>query len=283
MIKMPKTIQIFLPSGDPHGIRIAELTMHICQVIEIPRSSLQEFLARPESTHVSLYFLFGTPDEVTQKVYIGQTGDLRARLQAHNRDREFWDKALVLISKNNSITQTHTQFLEWHCISESRKAGRYLDENETAGSRPNTPDPLKADCMDLFETGRILIATLGYPIFDPLNQADGNTNNGELYCKSSEANGSGIYTQEGFVVLKGSTGRIKVVSSMQGTAAERIRERLIKDGIIAVEGEKIVFQRDHLFKSPSAASGTLMGRSSNGWIDWKDNKGKTLREIKMAD
>lgn len=37
MIKSPKTIQIFLPSGDPQGIRIVEITTRIGQLIEVPR------------------------------------------------------------------------------------------------------------------------------------------------------------------------------------------------------------------------------------------------------
>jgi hypothetical protein len=38
MNAIPKTIQIFLPGGDPQGIRVAELTTRIVQVIEVPRS-----------------------------------------------------------------------------------------------------------------------------------------------------------------------------------------------------------------------------------------------------
>ena len=33
MIQTPKTNQIFLPSGEPHGIRIAEITTRIVQVM----------------------------------------------------------------------------------------------------------------------------------------------------------------------------------------------------------------------------------------------------------
>ena len=36
----PKTIQIFLPGGDPQGIRIAEITTRIVQVIEVPGTLL---------------------------------------------------------------------------------------------------------------------------------------------------------------------------------------------------------------------------------------------------
>src|SRR6195952_4601754 len=99
----PKTIQFFLPGGDPRGIRVAEITTRIVQVIEVPRSLLQDFLQMPESDQVALYFLFGEEeDSAEQKVYLGQTGDLRARLIKHNRDKDFWERALVLISRTNT-------------------------------------------------------------------------------------------------------------------------------------------------------------------------------------
>lgn len=91
MSPTPKTIQIFLPGGDPRGIRIAEITTRIVQVIEVPRSLLQDFIQMPESDQVALYFLFGeTEDETELKVYIGQTGDLRTRLLKHNNEKDFW-------------------------------------------------------------------------------------------------------------------------------------------------------------------------------------------------
>lgn len=36
----PQTIQIFLPNGDPRGMRVAEITTRIVRVIEVPRSQL---------------------------------------------------------------------------------------------------------------------------------------------------------------------------------------------------------------------------------------------------
>ena len=121
----PKTIQIFLPNGDPRGIRISEITTRIVQVIEVPRSLLLEFIKMPQSSQVALYFLFGETDTTEPKVYIGQTGDLRARLVSHNKEKDFWQRVLVLISRTNSLTQTHSQFLEWHCLQATRNAGRY--------------------------------------------------------------------------------------------------------------------------------------------------------------
>jgi hypothetical protein len=280
MTPTPKTIQIFLPGGDPRGIRVAEITTRIVQVLEVPRSLLQDFLKMPESDQVALYFLFGeAEDGAEQKVYIGQTGDVRARLSLHNKQKEFWERALVLISRTNSLTQTHALFLEWYCLQAARKAGRYADENGNSGSKPHTPPPLEADCLEIFETGRTLLATLGYPLFEPFAKA-AERQDTVFFCRSSGANGQGLYTQEGFVVLKGSVGRRENVPSIVGTAGERLRDRLLESGTMRAEGDKVVFERDYLFKSPSMAALAVMGRTSNGWLDWKTKDGKTLDEVK---
>lgn len=282
----PKTIQIFLPGGDPRGIRIAEITTRIVQVIEVPRSLLQDFLAMPESNQVALYFLFGEKGEVEDpKVYIGQTGDLRERLKTHNKDdkKDFWQRALVLISRTHSLTQTHALFLEWKCLQAARKAGRYADENGNGGSKPHTPAPLEADCLEIFETGSTLLATLGYPVFDAVGAPSVSSTAEEVfYCKASESDGRGLYTPEGFVVLKGSIGRLKNVPSIVGTSDERFRKRLIDSGVMRPEGDKVIFEKDHLFSSPSMAAIALMGRNANGWTEWRDKDRNTLDKLKRT-
>ena len=57
----------------------------------MPRSLLQEFIKRPESGQVALYFLIGDEGDGTDpEVYLGQTGDLRTRLVSHNQKKDFW-------------------------------------------------------------------------------------------------------------------------------------------------------------------------------------------------
>jgi predicted GIY-YIG superfamily endonuclease len=277
-----KTIQIWLPGGDPRGIRIAEMTTRIVQLIEVPRSLLQDFIKMPESNQVALYFLFGeAEDGLEPKVYIGQTGDLRARLVKHNKEKDFWQRALVLISRTNSLTQTHALFLEWHALQAAAKAVRYTNENGNAGSKPHTPAPLEADCLEIFETGQILLATLGYPVFDAVRAPAPSSHEEEIfYCKASGTEGRGLYTPEGFVVLKGSVGRLANVPSIVGTSDERFRNKLLESGVMRPDGEKVVFEKDHLFTSPSMAAIALLGTNANGWIVWKNNNGKTLDALK---
>lgn len=103
----PKTIQIFLPSGEPHGIRVAEITTRIVQLIEVPRSLLASFLAMEQSSQVGIYFPIGEASEDGNRlVYVGQTGELCA----------------LLISRANSLAQTHALFLLWYSLQAARKA-----------------------------------------------------------------------------------------------------------------------------------------------------------------
>ena len=63
-----------------------------------------------------------------------------------------------------------------------------------------------------------------------------------------------------------------------------MRSQLVTEGVLAEQagntGALLVFTRDHLFSSPSTAAMVVMGRSANGWIEWKTALGKTLDEIK---
>jgi hypothetical protein len=279
MTPTAKTIQIFLPSGDPRGLRIAEITTRIVQVIEVPRTRLDEFARMPESAQVGVYLLFGAPDDGTEpQVYIGQTGDLRARLASHHAKKEFWNRALVIVSRTNSLTQTHALFLEWHCLRQASEVGRYAIENGNAGSKPHTPAPLEADCLEIFETAGILLATLGFPVFEPIS-GGGQSGSDTFFCTAAGSDGRGLYTDEGMVVLKGSSGRKENVPSMRGTSDERFRTKLIDLGVLRVVDDKVIFQKDHLFSSPSMAAVALLGRTANGWSIWKTKDGRTLDEI----
>lgn len=267
-------------------MRVAEITTRIVRVIEVPRSQLADFLKMPEAQQVGVYFLMGELSEAgLPRSYIGQSGNVGKRLEQHHQNKDFWNRAFVVISLTNSLTQTHALFLEWLAIAEATKAGRYGLENGNTGSQPYTPAPLQADCHEIHETAATLLATLGQPIFEPLTNPPTAKGIVELfYCKGSGADGVGEYTSEGFVVHKGSKGRAETVPSIQGTSHERMRSQLVTEGILAKQtdstGSLLVFTRDHLFSSPSTAAMAVMGRSANGWVEWKTESGKTLDEVK---
>lgn len=281
MTSRPRTIQIFLPSGDPSGVRVAEITTSIIRLIEVPRVLLATFLSMSEANQVGIYFLIGGDDSHT--LYVGQSGEVGKRLLQHGKDpTKDWERALVLVSMTSNLTQTHALYLESLSIERAKSCQRYNLTNSNSGQRPFTPVPLQADCEEIHDIGSILLATLGYPIFEPLLSADETDPQDKFFCKRSGVVAEGFYTHEGFVVLAGSRGRI-APSGKGSEALESTRRQLLDAGVLKVEGAHAVMTKDYLFKTPSAASCALLMAASNGWLEWKNDSGKTLSDVYRSD
>lgn len=274
--KRPRTIQIFLPGGDPAGIRIAEQTTSIIRLIEVPRSDIAEFVTMPEAKQVGLYFLLSGDNK--DELYIGQSGAVGSRLMQHHKDEnKDWERALVLVSLTNNLTQTHVLYLESLSIEKAKSCQRYNLLNGNGGQKPHTPVPLKADCDELHDIGSLLLATLGYPLFEPLTGPTEASAEPLFICSRTGVEAKGIYTNEGMVVLKGSSAPMTTKRKTEQRFFDK-RDQLLAKGVIAEQGERFVFQRDHLFQTPSGASMFLLLGTSNGWLDWKTEQGVTLHD-----
>lgn len=281
-----KTIQIYVPSGDPKQMRIAEITTRIVRAFEIPRPQIADFAQRVESNQVGVYLLFGESPAGSPLVYIGQSGTIGVRIGQHNAQKEFWNRAIAFVSLTNNWTQTHVTYLEWVCLQEASRTDRYQLENSNAGARPFTPEWLEADCQEVFDTMRILLTTLGYPIFEKLAVHENERTPSQETLVTYECAGKGgavakgQYTVEGFVVFKGSRARKEIVESLQAYSPfVSRRATLLEAGKLADAGDVYEFCEDVLFGSPSSASDMVLGRSTNGWIEWKTSDGRTLDAI----
>ena len=50
------------------------------------------------------------------------------RLKQQNKQKNFWNIAIAIISKTQYFTKTHIKYLESYCYDEANKAGRYKIE-----------------------------------------------------------------------------------------------------------------------------------------------------------
>lgn len=278
----PQTIQIFLPQGDPSGIRMAEITTRTVRVFDVPRTLLSDFLSMSEASQVGLYFLFGADADDGSACYIGQSGNVGGRLKQHVAGKEFWERAIVAVSLTNTWTDTHVGFMEWEAISRASQTSRYHLLNGNAASNRYTPAPLEADCNEYLETISVLIATLGYPAMEPIRKSNRETPSEieaeRLYLRQSGCQAEADPTSEGLVVLAGSMGN----SRSRPSAAKSIirgRQSLIDRGIAEIQGERLRMTQDHLFSSPSLAAAMLVGGNVNGRDSWKNAAGKSVNEI----
>lgn len=278
-----KTIQIYLPSGDPLGIREAMITTRLLRVIEVPRTGplLAEFFQMPESEGGTVYFLVeGETDEPKPRVYIGQTFDVKARFQRHlvSEGKEFWQKALVVTSRADSLTPAHVLRLERLCIQRAKEAGRYKVHNDKDGQKVPLDKHLESECEELFETCRLLLETLGVDLFTKLGQS--SQSEPAYICTKSGVEAKARYTNDGnMVVLKGSKARLNVAENFKTKPLYQKRQNLIDAGVLKEVEGYLVFEDDQLLNSPSTAASLVIGNSTNGWEAWETPEGKTLDEV----
>lgn len=281
---MPQTIQIYLPQGDPAGIRMAEITTRTVRVFEVPRPLLREFREMSESKQVGVYYLFGTSQSGKPSSYIGQSGNIGDRLKQHSDKKEFWDHALVAVSLTNAWTNTHTGYMEWQSIKKATEAGRYELHNANDASNPHTPAPLESDCREYLETISVLLTTLGYPVLQPLSEirmsqaTSGDERRETLVFTERGSHALAHMTSAGLLVLAGSVGRAEARPSLTSSLVRR-RADLVDQGIAEIRGEDYVFLQDQIFGSPSTAGAVVMGGSVNGRITWKSSEGLTYQQI----
>lgn len=281
-----KTLQVFLPEGSPSGIQIAELTTRIVQAVSVPRTHLKAFASRAESAAVGMYFLFGEDAEGGKPLaYIGQSEDLKQRLRQHDANKEFWTRAVILISRTQSFTQAHIKWLEWYAISQAREAKRYRLVNGNAGSEPFVTEAIQSDLWEIFETGSLLLQSLGYPVFEPLlSEGDVIEKSEVWYFSRRSAKAAASFTSEGIIVHKGSVCSDGCTPSAVKSDASFVkhRERMIKNGELEKSPQGLIFTEDYRFNSPSAAAALICGSSANGWTSWKDAQGQTLADVKRV-
>lgn len=275
-----RTIQIYLPDGNPRGIRVADMTSRTIQVMYVPRPMLDEACALEELPNIGLYFLVGEPDAAGQaKVYVGETEECAARLRQHNRNKEFWNAALLIGSKTQFFTKSHIKYLEWLSCEAIDSAGRFALENGNVPTKSFVSRPVEADLLDNFETIKVLVSTLGFPFFDTIAKPVAGA---LLHCSSDQVEATGEYTDDGFVIFSGSTARLTEAPSATPWVSN-LRGALIQSGSLVPEGGLLRFTKDHVFSSPSAAAVTVLGRTANGWTEWKYSDGRTLDEVKRRN
>lgn len=274
----PQTIQIFLPDGSPTSIKIAEITNRVVKAVLVPKTKVEYIASRSELNNVGIYFLIGETEETAQsRVYIGEAENCLSRIKQHGLSKEFWQFAVVMISKINAFTKTHVKFLEYLAIQDAQKSSQYRLENQFYPNKPFVTEPMQADLLDSFGTMKILLTTLGFPIYDSITKEAPPLKNC-LRIRQRKIEAHGDLVDEGFVVYKHSQVKKEVVPSCSPYLI-KLRTKLIQEKIIVPKGEVYVFAQNYLFKSPSTAGGVVVGRNTNGWTSWKNSFGVTLHKI----
>ena len=106
-----------------------------------------------------------------------------------------------------------------------------------------------------------------------------------LTCKGKGVQATGYEASQGFVVRAGSQAVVDSAPSMAQHVRGMfdLRQELISNGVLAMQGALFQFTQDYTFSAPSTAAAVVLGRSANGRVEWKGADGRTLKEIQEAE
>jgi len=257
------TLKLFLASGDPKRLRTAELSNWTGKAVAGPRVEFEKLLAREESLSTGVYFLTGVDPETNKNaIYIGEAENIRDRIK-HHLSKDFWNHVSFFITKDeNLLTERAT-------VMNSQSSGAKLPESDR-------------EEMEVFlEKMQQVLPVLGVDAF-VLKGADQESEEKEeiMFCKIKGLTAKGYLTPNGMIVLAGSEAVLEARDSASKYPSVLVqRNKLIEEGVLSVQKEAYIFNKDVEFSSPSAAAAVIHGGSANGLISWVNSSGIQLKQL----
>ena len=282
--RRPFKIEIFMAEGQPDGLRVVEKSNWNGQGIVCPRGRYPEVKKRPKFSgkfsQSGVYLLIGRDGEQLPLVYVGETEEVRSRLDQHYKNKDFWQEAIVFTRTGTPLNKAQVKYLEARLMELARRAEKQKRaevEGKNNPQRPTLSDADQAEMEGYLDEVRSLLPVLGVGFFEDVEgPAEGRTIY-RLHLKGCKA--KGFETNTGFMVLKGSVARAETLKAMETGVPGYYRQRreLIEDGVLENTAAGYRFTTDLSFASPSAAAAVCYGGSASGLTAWKDESGNTLK------
>lgn len=298
-----KQIRLFLVNGNAGGLMTAEIINWTGHVLRGSRLLLGEIRQRPEASRTGIYMLFGEDENSGEQLaYIGQSDDVASRLSKHHREKSFWNEVVLITSKDANLTSAHARYLESRLVELATNLDRVQLANSNSPSGGALLPEADASDMDYFiDHIRILMPVLGYDIFRGRNHralTGASIGAHESSSGSSESLASPVFhLRQGqvdanaqvidgeFTVLSGSRVKARMADRLDSWAGTTVRSyelmapkhaQLVENLALEPDGVTVVLDRDHVFKSPSAAAAAVLGTATrNGRAEWVNDRGQS--------
>jgi hypothetical protein len=280
-----RSIRIFLVDGTSSGVRTAELGLSTIKALVVPRASLSAVKARNEVRKTGIYVLVGPDADKPgqRRIYIGETDEIIKRLTTHDKDldKQFWEQAVIFVSKDENLTKSHVRYLEARLIRLANDAKRATVENGTnPPEQGKLPEADEVEMEEFIVQARLLLGALGYDVFEPIQlsitagagQSSGTSPLPPVFRFTGEDfNATCIVDVNAgqFVVKSGSKARKDETPALSQTY-KNLRAQLIQSGVLKEStGHSYEFSQDYAFGAPTPAAQVVSGSPVGGRTAWK--------------
>ncbi|MBF8267114.1 MAG: putative Excinuclease subunit domain protein [Dehalococcoidia bacterium] len=164
----PFTIRIFVPDGDPEGVRLIDRMNWTGVGVAFPRTKWTEVRQRPEIQRTGVYILRGYVGEDADlpTLYIGQADSVLNRIESHVRNKDFWDWGIVFVSASSGLNRAHVTWLEYALVKRANEASQCHLYNGTAPQEPALTEAEKADTQGFLKEILQILPLVGLRAFE---------------------------------------------------------------------------------------------------------------------
>lgn len=293
-MQLGRTLKLYLVDGTPSGVITAELGVSSMRAGVASRTALPNLIKRKEAAQTGIYLLAGPdPDLPTRDlVYVGEGDQVKTRLAAHDADeaKDFFTRAVFVVSKDENLTKAHGRYLESRLIAQIKAAGRARLANSTAPDFTGLPEPEIADMERVLAEIEVLLPVLGFDVLRPVGQSAIKTNPDKpervykyayrnIIARAKETGGE-------FVLLAGSQIDRNEKPTCNDGARNNRAEALEAGDFEEIPGDEKHWRttKDLVFRSPSGAASFVYGGNISGPQYWtEEGTGKTYAELRAAE
>ena len=162
------TLRLFVPDGDPEGVRYIDRMNWTGLGIVFPRSKWPEVRKRSEFGRTGVYILtgYGEGDDDLPTVYVGQADGVKGRIDSHAQQKDFWDTGIVFVSNSGGLNRAHVTWLEHALVARAQDAKRCHLDNGNAPQEPAMSEAEKADTHAFLQEILQILPLVGLRVFE---------------------------------------------------------------------------------------------------------------------
>jgi hypothetical protein len=163
----PFTIRIFLPDGDPEGLRIVDRMNWTGCGVAFPREIWSKVQGRLDFQRTGVYILIGTKeDDDLPTVYVGRAETVANRINTHVVEKDFWDRGVAFTSNSGALNQAHAMWLEHSLIERARAVNQCHLDNSNSAQKVFLSPADEADTRVFFKEIIQILPLLGVRAFE---------------------------------------------------------------------------------------------------------------------
>lgn len=166
-----KVMKLLLQDGTLEGLlTVEDSSWNNGTLLSCPRDNIESLLSQNEVNRYGVYLLLSE-----SKVYVGQSTQLKQRIEQHILGKDWWQRVIVLTTKTDSLNKSDIDYLESVLIEKSVICGTLDSENKNKGNKQKVDKFRKAELDEYLDEALFILELIGVTVFSKVKTKKQNT------------------------------------------------------------------------------------------------------------